>query len=141
MQKKLEEQRQQMSEMWEQNAQLSRVKNEFIPGLVRSGLLIYDRDKNDLTMVDSWDKHQQQLQQDLERDAQEALSGYGKQNQNQQQQEQSSLIQNQIPNAAHGNPPGQGSQLGSQDQQQFYDIPDHQSNLSQQQILSRQSMQ
>ena len=87
MQKKLEEQRQQMSEMWEQNAQLSRVKNEFIPGLVRSGLLIYDRDKNDLTMVDSWDKHQQQLQQDLERDAQEALNGYGKQNQNQPQPE------------------------------------------------------
>ena len=72
MQKLLEEQRQKMAALWEENKYLNQVKNDFIPGLVKNGLLVVDHSKNEISMVNNWEEHQAQLQKDLNPSVQQA---------------------------------------------------------------------
>ena len=72
MQRVMEEQRQKMAELWEENKYLNQVKNDFIPGLVKNGLLVVDHNNKEISMVNNWEEHQAQLKKDLNPSVQEA---------------------------------------------------------------------
>ena len=67
MQRQLDQQQQQLSNLWDENQSLKQVKDELVPGLVERGLLAMDQQKGQVNVVNNWEEHQALLAENSKR--------------------------------------------------------------------------
>ena len=58
MQRQLEKQQQQMEQLWQENQEMKKVKDELVPNLMDSGLLGHNPDTGNLQVAENWQQHQ-----------------------------------------------------------------------------------